>query len=480
MPRRRTNQKKQRNHKAKQRQRKHDKLNKNKRKPTKKPKKQMIYKRVTQMQQMYTEWQKNENKQCTIFELICNYYQSNTINQFYNDYDYVINNIDNHKMYISNQNNCQISNCIHLSRNYRKCADLSKNNKERVLMYDGIENENEIVIIQHLDIIHNILYHLIHSGLRSDVTNNQNHRAAFDKIRRQNQKNKFVTYFDSEQKETHNLPCYATGMRYYYHKRYRNMHTLREKIPLSGNLFTDVVDQGNCDYSSKPISEWFIIPKYQNLKLEILSNHRVSFSIEQWQNTVIKSELKRKRYKNKVNKAFFLWQKAYGFGGQNTIDDRHIQALFLYTNYSDLCTKFTETYRKLSENESDSHLKDRHSYFAHFGKALKECVEVFGVRKSKHTHFYHGINRKMVFKKLCERFCGPTSPSIFKEVASNFGGEGIMLTIQNNSDIVSYFPCISFSDFPAEAEMLYISGLERLSITNITDLAISKSYEQYI
>eukprot|EP01084_Bolivina_argentea_P280271 479288_1 len=35
---------------------------------------------------------------------------------YMNDYDYIINNIDTHKKYVSNYNQCDVSNCIFFSR----------------------------------------------------------------------------------------------------------------------------------------------------------------------------------------------------------------------------------------------------------------------------------------------------------------------------------------------------------------------------
>eukprot|EP01084_Bolivina_argentea_P044599 82053_1 len=140
-----------------------------------------------------------------------------------------------------------------------------------------------------------------------------------------------------------------------------------------------------------------------------------------------------------------MWHKLYGYHKNTIIKLDNILCLLLYTNYDFVATKLTETYRRKTQSESDESLKNRHGHFVHLGKGLKETVEAFGIPlgKSKQKAFYHGINRKMLFNRFAAKFASPTSTTLFKDIAINFAGDGIVLTIKNSKVGMNYFNCIS-------------------------------------
>eukprot|EP01084_Bolivina_argentea_P049964 91880_1 len=440
--------------------------------PKKVNKKEQIYKRVTALLEIYYKWTKQDERK-NIYSLICDYYKSANISSFFDDYDYVANNIDVHQQYlnINYGKECNAKHCLHFKRNYRNTNELSTNNTKRITLYYGINDERQISVIQYFDILHNILFHLIHLGLRY-CNKNCKGTSKTSKIIAStifNHKNRFVTYFNdnNESKENDEKECkyikYSRGIRFFYHNRYKNVCKEMEQIPGS-----NVAEPGNNGFI---ISDWYVAPKYCDLKEEILTNKFFTFSIEQWNNTNIKGINKWNRYKNKINTAYCLWHTLYGYNDSTIIRLDNILCLLLYTNYDFLATKLTETYRWKNELETNESLKQRHSHFVYLGKGLKETIEVFGatLTKSKHKEFYHGINMKMLFSGLKAEFCSPTSTTLFKNVAINFAQEGFVLTINNSKQGINYFNCISFSDFPAESEMLFIAGLQALDIIGLTD-----------
>ena len=458
-----------------------------------------VYGRVYKLLSMFNEWtnknEEEEDEKESVYQMVCAQYDSHSLSPFFKDYEAVISRIDSDRLFIQNKDKCAVSSCSSLKRNYRNRSVLSTDNLQRTALYFGLKHETEIIVIQHLDILHNALYHIIHCGLRAEPMDNalnakrtkqnrKRRRTAFDQIRGfgvQQKQNKFVSYFgetkendDEKGDGVHEYGVYAAGIRYYYHDRYRNIHVMGERIP-----GTPYPDYGNHGYK---ISDWFIIPKHSDLKQEILKNDSFSFSVQQWDSTALKAEYKWKEYNRSINRADELWHEAYGFTKDSIIGIQHILCLILYTDFDFLNTKLSETYRKRSSSESDQELKTRHSHFAHFGKFLKECVEVFGrgIYASNHKEFYHGINRKMLFNAFYSKFSAPTSTSLFKEVAVNFAGEGIVITIQNSKDLLNHFNCISFSAFPGEAEMLFISGLNPLPVIGLTDLSLSAVHDDHI
>ena len=311
------------------------------------------YERIMKLMDISNEWMDNDKRQ-SIYSFVCKYYDSENLNKFMNDYKYIIDTMDINQFYIALDGKCNVSQCLSLKRNYRNTMDLSKENKRRKSLYYGSENERDIVLIQHLDVIHNILYHTIQCGLRYQEEMEQNDdankhslkmikeqiiskRAGFDRINNyDHKKNKFVTYFgdDSKQKKENDdddknddneYIVYSQGVRFFYHEKYKYIHKKAVKIP--GYKYYESTEDG------KMISYWFIIPKYKDFKTELLQNAMFTFSVQQWMNTEIKSKWKWNQYKKTINRANTLWFKSYGFKENDIIGIKHKLRPFIFEIY---------------------------------------------------------------------------------------------------------------------------------------------------
>lgn len=141
---------------------------------------------------------------------------------------------------------------------------------------------------------------------------------------------------------------FSFGFRYFYHKQYKNNLNKEELLP--GTRRT-VEDGNRGDYT---LSDWYINAKYGSLEDEILNNKIFSLKLYQWNNTITKAKLKWDTLKNSniVNTANWKWEKVYGIKRGTIITLQHIISLLLYTNWSELCFKFSSTYRQLTDNES--------------------------------------------------------------------------------------------------------------------------------
>eukprot|EP01083_Nonionella_stella_P240841 841538_1 len=101
------------------------------------------------------------------------------------------------------------------------------------------------------------------------------------------------------------------------------------------------------------------------------------------------------------------WQIAYEIKKRSVIQLRHVFAVMLYTNHTDLSYLFSKTFRKISSNETDTAIKVRHSNYAHLGKALREAVEVWRTAEDDEIKvYYHGISRQILFTGFDKRFAG--------------------------------------------------------------------------
>eukprot|EP01083_Nonionella_stella_P093785 262956_1 len=156
--------------------------------------------------------------------------------------------------------------------------------------------------------------------------------------------------------------------------------------------------------------------------------------------------------------------------------------------------------------ESDEGLKTRHSYYAVWGKFLREAVECFGERSDfidknmdfnannicfgksydqTKTLFYHGISCKMLFTKLCIGLRGPFSTTLQYETAVVFAskgaGDGIIITVEPLAKtLITFFDCRCWSDFGYESEMLFLGGIEPMKIVGLTGVGDGINYDEYI
>merc|ERR1712013_562027 len=77
----------------------------------------------------------------------------------------------------------------------------------------------------------------------------------------------------------------------------------------------------------------------------------------------------------------------------------HLHALFLYTDWTELCTDFSSSFRAVFRGERLEAIKARNSKYFYFSKYLKELVMYFGA---------NGVGeRDLVTKKWKNKSSGP-------------------------------------------------------------------------
>eukprot|EP01084_Bolivina_argentea_P061829 113031_1 len=116
---------------------------------------------------------------------------------------------------------------------------------------------------------------------------------------------------------------------------------------------------------------------------------------------------------------------------EQSMQQPHVLSLVLYTQCTELCTTFRETYRKLPSEQSIFDQITRHSIFAHLGRLLYESFVFYGSKESKIETLYTGISMPLLFKTLYCTFDSPTSTTTAESVACSFGGDnGIILKLE--------------------------------------------------
>eukprot|EP01084_Bolivina_argentea_P122941 217892_1 len=182
------------------------------------------------------------------------------------------------------------------------------------------------------------------------------------------------------------------------------------------------------DFGGFSVVELYIkSAKYTHLKQEILNNNDNEVGINEYNMVCVKAKqfMTTETVKNMKAKGTDGVDLHYGITLDQSIDLPHLMSLIFRCDFSQLCSSFSATFRKLKANETIESVKTRNQNYYWMSKLLRESVEVFGY-KCKST-VYTGMGIVMEIPELRMRLCSPTSTSIYIEVATKFSGRNGMI-----------------------------------------------------
>eukprot|EP01084_Bolivina_argentea_P118362 210024_1 len=245
------------------------------------------------------------------------------------------------------------------------------------------------------------------------------------------------------------------------------------------------------------LGQFYISPKYTNLKHELSNNSICCISLLQWDNVLEKARqhITTSLYKAaicKIPEPEIYYQIAY----ESCMTISHIVAVMVYCNQDVLQRKFSATYRRMSA-ESVHKMIDRHRNFAHLGRLLRECVECFGKKHSSayNIKVYRGINKCFTFESLYAYIKAPFSTTTSYQVAVQFcNNKGVILGIEIDASSwmfrmnegaeafgrLNCFDCSWISDFQAEQEIFCIGGMNKFYFDTIIDVPHDKDHKPFI
>eukprot|EP01084_Bolivina_argentea_P002711 5012_1 len=224
----------------------------------------------------------------------------------------------------------------------------------------------------------------------------------------------------------------------------------------------ETTEQKN-DYS-KDVKQ--IIPKYFNLKEEILSNKIAGLSTKQFYNEYKKSKIYfDSLYCKQKYRPYFRFdlQKE---NSKEFITIHHLLSLMIYCNYTTLQYEFSKTYR--INNGED------HRNFYYLGKYLKESIFTFGtqIKHGAVYTFYHGISQRLFFPVFqgINIKC-PLSTTSSWEVAANFTNDnaGLIMQFGGERSRAKNFSVSWLSDYANESEYLFLQNNDEFQINNIIE-----------
>eukprot|EP01084_Bolivina_argentea_P277853 474514_1 len=310
---------------------------------------------------------------------------------------------------------------------------------------------------------------------------------------------------------------YSYGYRYYYWKSYKNINETFDP----SFQYEDFCQQKSNKNAS--LKQWYITNKFKDFKDEMISNPICGLRQIEWNNLIQKAVIHldsnhSRTFKCVRRKTAILFDLKFN----DALNINHVIAIMIYCNYDWLQCKFSETYRKLNDNESLENMKQRHRNFYFLGKALREIVECYGMEKSLfneeefmkisdpkdliHQLFkvsngkdcielYHGVTNNFEFESLFAFIKGAFSTTTDYCVAVSFCKyEGIVLELSMSQVEWSInckdgkeagfklhcWDCCWLSDYTNEREIFCIGGAHKFMIKTIIKASLGINYKKYI
>eukprot|EP01084_Bolivina_argentea_P191855 329491_1 len=243
------------------------------------------------------------------------------------------------------------------------------------------------------------------------------------------------------------------------------------------------------DHSGYRVSELFVKQKYRTFKEEI-ANYPYLLLI-QYRNEVV---TKANEYVSKdIVKATSAipWQCKklhYDIKKGTLLGWINLVGIILYTDYSNLCTHFSGTFRKKTPYETVESIKRRNSHYWWMSKILRETVEIFGGHSYDGTllgPYYCGVSVVLSVPSFNIRLCSPTSTSSVIEVAMKFSGEeGMVIELTNPPNIqygsLTGFNCAWISRYKEEEERLFCGGERYIKIVSIRIKSTKQNFQKFI
>eukprot|EP01084_Bolivina_argentea_P074994 136010_1 len=296
---------------------------------------------------------------------------------------------------------------------------------------------------------------------------------------------------------------FATGFKFYYWDKWKTID----------ETFIQHQPPANIDYhSGYSPKQLYVSQKYNSLKFEILNNKIYSLNIAQL-NISIRKALK---YLN-TNKIKTITCLHYlrvipnsdhvdsefvtGMKRGNPMSINHILSILLYTDWSELSSEFSNTFRKHHVTATFALIKKRNREFANFSRFLMETIMCFGnlgysryfkFLPNRYTEkmdfetgpFYCGLSRTMVISCYNIRLYAPTSTTKQLEVAHRFTDDcGMIVQLNNNGHHYGFqltsWNCSWLSNYVGEDERIWMGGLVPIKIEGIRIVSTSINYQKY-
>ena len=183
-------------------------------------------------------------------------------------------------------------------------------------------------------------------------------------------------------------------------------------------------------------NELYIDKLYDNFKDEIYQ-YRHEMSIKTFKQTVM---VKVEQYMQsdsvkRIKCPRFHVSNLYQIEWRDAISKDHIISVILYTDYTNLSSNFSSSFRKHGPFDCYQAAKNRNRKYWWWSKYLTETVQVFGANyfQGLRGPFYSGMSMVLKIPEFNIRLVSPTSTTLHIEVAVKFSGQqGIIIKMDNS------------------------------------------------
>ena len=223
------------------------------------------------------------------------------------------------------------------------------------------------------------------------------------------------------------------------------------------------------DKENKELNEMYVEKKYDNFQAEIYQYQHEMEDIKTFKNEVM---VKVNEYINsavvKSTSCPVNWYEEseeypYGIPRGATMSKNHLISIILYTDYTQLSSDFTSTFRKHGAFDSLQAAKKRNQKYWWWSKTLLEAVRAYGDAYSRRAGghagidrwcidggalkgpFYSGMSMVLNIPEFNIRLISPTSTSLHIEVAMKFSGEQGIIIELNNDKVGHYTQALDVS-----------------------------------
>ena len=162
--------------------------------------------------------------------------------------------------------------------------------------------------------------------------------------------------------------------------------------------------------------ELYVKSKYDNLKAEVLNYKYINL----------------KHYLQEINPkvdAYFgtkLFKSLQHKHNDEATSKSRLMCIILYTDYSELSSHFSSTFRKSNTFEPTQAMIRRHRNYYWMARLLRDAIQVYGKSYNYgrlRGPFYCGMSTVMNLPSFAVKLLCPTSTSCHIEVAIKFSGE---------------------------------------------------------
>eukprot|EP01084_Bolivina_argentea_P293717 505222_1 len=282
---------------------------------------------------------------------------------------------------------------------------------------------------------------------------------------------------------------FSTGFRFWYHTYYQYQNA--EKIKNE-----QIYSWQQNDFGGVSPDSLYVPEVLKSVKEEVLASSFITVALFKEKviekgNLYIDSEKCRNIKNVHGTKNGGYDPLHYGIGYAAPLRKSHLHSLLLYCDFTDFCTDFSSTFRRLKSNEQIETVKQRNSKYHHIAKNLAELIQYYGIRGGSGNNngqengpFYTGLSFCMNIPEFSIRLNGPTSTSKQKEIAMRFSGsEGIIIKLNNRTypgRYEAFFNSSWISCYPEEDERVFFSAQYKIEIQSIIVIETKKNYQAII